>query len=351
MTISRYRTVSFLLCIAFILSLLPGSGQAHLRAETTGQDLGSSAETPMSEAASETETDEGEPEETEESEPYFYRAHPEDAAEPDPELQELFDEFFKSRNYAMDNVSYCFEDLYGNPLIEHNPDLPQIAASTVKIYTALWIAEAVDIGDVSFDDEITYYYNLHFEGGTGSLQTWITDGDRVSIGELLTLMIEESDNIAFHMLDRHFATTYGGQIATFHFADRLELALEYSNNVLTPHDLIYAYRIIYEYREAEPFVLLIDILKTSVGPTVFPNQDASHKPGNYGAAAGDAGILWLNDEPVFYAVLLEGSGDHEQTLSDLGDLFLETAVPEVEMEDEEAVEEYETVSTIFVPAK
>lgn len=338
-----HRLMSILLSTVFALSIWLSMAQINLLAEEDEGVLDSYAETIA-------------------SEPYLEKGRPEDALDPDPELQERIDEFFQSRDYLEDNISYSFEDLYGNPLAEHNSELPQVAASTVKIYTALWIARAVDLGDINWDDPVTYYADLDFEGGTGSLQTWITSGESLTIEELLTLMIEESDNIAFHMLDRHFATTYGGQIATFYFSERFELALDYSNNILSPEDLIFAYRLIYKHREKDSFAKLIDILKTSEGPTVFPDEDISHKPGDYGSASADAGILWRDQGPIFYAVLLHDSGDHTETLEELGDLVLETVekkeaeelerLKELEgLEGADESEEQETVSTIFVPAK
>lgn len=166
-------------------------------------------------------------------------------------------------------------------------------------------------------------------------------------------MLEQSDNIAYHMLDYHFATTYGGDIATFYFSERFDLALDYANNILTPHDLIYAYRLIYKHQAEPSFRFLIDILRHTEGPAVFPQQDVSHKPGDFDCASADAGILWLEEEPIFYAVLLEGGGNHKRIMKELGDLFLEymAEIKQIDESKTEAEAERATVNTIFAPVK
>ena len=75
------------------------------------------------------------------------------------------------------------------------------AASVIKVPEAIYLLNRVDAGQLALDDRI----DLHpedFLGGTGSLYGTAHPGDRYSYQQLLSLLIQQSDNTAWMALRR-----------------------------------------------------------------------------------------------------------------------------------------------------
>jgi len=75
------------------------------------------------------------------------------------------------------------------------------AASVIKVPEALYLLRQVDAGQVKLDDQVTLE-DGDFMGGTGSLYGTAKPGDQYSYGQLLTLLIQQSDNTAWLALRR-----------------------------------------------------------------------------------------------------------------------------------------------------
>lgn len=84
-----------------------------------------------------------------------------------------------------------------------NPDREFPAASVAKIPIAMTVLNQVSEGQISLDDQVRYQSATDYEGGAGSLQYEITEGEPVSVRRLLDRMIVVSDNIARNMLERY----------------------------------------------------------------------------------------------------------------------------------------------------
>src|SRR5437588_12948127 len=75
------------------------------------------------------------------------------------------------------------------------------AASDIKIPVALYVFHQVEANAVKWDDKVTLEAE-DFMGGTGLLQGSASAGDQFSYWDLLTLLIEQSDNTAWRTLQR-----------------------------------------------------------------------------------------------------------------------------------------------------
>lgn len=76
-----------------------------------------------------------------------------------------------------------------------------VAASVIKVPTALHLLRQVDAGRVQLGDEVTLEPD-DFMGGTGSLYSTARPGDSRTYQDLLALTIQQSDNTAWKALDR-----------------------------------------------------------------------------------------------------------------------------------------------------
>lgn len=105
-------------------------------------------------------------------------------------------------NQLAEQVGVVVMDLATGRTAEINPDRVFPAASVVKVPIAMTILHYVTTGDVSLDDQITYHAATDYEGGAGSIQYMVKEGDTFDVRFLLDRMIRVSDNIARNMLER-----------------------------------------------------------------------------------------------------------------------------------------------------
>lgn len=75
------------------------------------------------------------------------------------------------------------------------------AASVIKLPVALYLLHQVDAAQLQVEDQVELR-DEDFMGGTGTLISTAHAGDKHSYGELLALMIQQSDNTAWKALDR-----------------------------------------------------------------------------------------------------------------------------------------------------
>ena len=88
-----------------------------------------------------------------------------------------------------------FQDLQTNQNFSIHGDDSFPAASTFKVPLTLYLY----FNNIPLDQLVTYQNDL-YEEGTGSLQSYIQEGDQFSLGTLASLAIRESDNIAANMI-------------------------------------------------------------------------------------------------------------------------------------------------------
>ncbi|MGE5672803.1 MAG: serine hydrolase [Mycobacterium leprae] len=113
-------------------------------------------------------------------------------------------------------------DLVSGRGVGINQDQPFPAASTFKLPMAMYILDQVEQGKASLDEKLAYTAD-DYEEGTGTLQDTVSEGDTFTVKQLITLAIEESDNIATNMLLRRYGRTnvfafeqkMGGKVTMF----------------------------------------------------------------------------------------------------------------------------------------
>jgi beta-lactamase class A len=76
-----------------------------------------------------------------------------------------------------------------------------VAASVIKVPEALYLLRQVDQGLTRLEDTVDLR-DEDFMGGTGTLYGSAHAGDTLSYGDLLGLLIQQSDNTAWRLLDR-----------------------------------------------------------------------------------------------------------------------------------------------------
>ena len=103
-------------------------------------------------------------------------------------------------------VSIVLRDLETNKTWTHNPDDLFPSASLIKVPIMITAFQKIHDGELSLNDRLALR-RRHRVGGSGSLK-WRPDGTKVTVKDLLTLMINESDNTATSMVIESLGLNY-----------------------------------------------------------------------------------------------------------------------------------------------
>ena len=121
----------------------------------------------------------------------------------------------------------------GEVLVEHNIDEPLPPASLTKLMTSYILAEEVDAGRLSLNDEVTVSRNAWSQNPTfrGSSLMWIEPGKRVTVGELEKGIVISSGNDATVAIAEHVAGSEEAFVALMNnYAEQLGLTATHFEN-------------------------------------------------------------------------------------------------------------------------
>jgi len=127
----------------------------------------------------------------------------------------------------------------GEVLVEHNIDTRLPPASLTKLMTSYILAEEVDAGRLSLDDEVTVSRNAWSQNPKfrGSSLMWIEPGKTVTVGELEQGIVISSGNDATVAIAEHIAGSEEAFVALMNsYAEELGLtATHFENTHGLPH--------------------------------------------------------------------------------------------------------------------
>lgn len=121
----------------------------------------------------------------------------------------------------------------GDVLVEHNIDVQLPPASLTKLMTSYILAEEVDAGRLSLDDEVTVSRNAWSQNPTfrGSSLMWIEPGKSVTVGELEKGIVISSGNDATVAIAEHIAGSEESFVALMNnYAEQLGLTATHFEN-------------------------------------------------------------------------------------------------------------------------
>ena len=223
------------------------------------------------------------------------------------ELEKLLD------SYAP-NVSLLVYALDGSSGLIYNGKYEYPSQCTVKISWGYYVCKRIDEGKYSANDIFTYKSSDYYKG-SGSIQ-YMPYGTKLTLEEVLTYMINVSDNTAYNMIIKYvdkadfdaFIDERGYQ------SYKLSKGKLWSyNSIVTDYASIWAE--IYEYlqTDTEGARILRKACTNSpynYGTYTLVDEDYSHKSGYYWGTYGaynDAGIVWA-DQPYVYAIFTRSDG-------------------------------------------
>jgi len=196
--------------------------------------------------------------------------------------------------------------------IEMNLDQPFLAASLTKLPVLLTLYRAAARGEVDLDSEITMLTSDVQAYGTGVLYRRPV-GTTMTLRECAELMIQESDNTAWVMLNRYLRRS---NVETELYAMGARSTEHWIPNTTTPHDVLLMLE-----KVADPSYTSPELSAEMLGfmtntpfedrlPRPLPEETrVAHKIGSCADTFSDAGLVFpegsRNVEDAYYIVVIE----------------------------------------------
>lgn len=235
--------------------------------------------------------------------------HAEDGFKISDELNQKMMDYI--RNYPH-NCSFYMVNLEDYATFGYNSDTYIATASTIKCPFAYYCYKEVESGEHSFDEEILYQSG-YYSSGTGVLKGGGA-GTYYSIEDLLYYMINDSDNVAYLMLQDYFGYEgYNDMISNWGFETYLDGGTKWGK--ISSHALGYVWTEIYNQKDTSKEIgMLYDtLLNAKYNFFNWPFQNAgydykiAHKSGWADPGYHDTGIV-LSEHPYVIVVMTDSEG-------------------------------------------
>jgi len=234
------------------------------------------------------------------------------APEPAPEFVTLNLRVELEQVAARNPASYgvVVSDPSSGKTVTMNPDQPFLAASLAKLPVLLTLYRAAARGEVVLDGEITMLASDVQAYGTGVLYRRPV-GTTMTLRECAELMIKESDNTAWVMLNR-FLGRRNIQAELYRIGAR---STEYwIPNTTTPNDVLVMLEKVADpsYTSPELSAEMLDIMTGTSFEDRLPQPlpegaRVAHKIGSYGDTFSDAGLVFPEgSQDAYYIVVIVG---------------------------------------------
>lgn len=207
-------------------------------------------------------------------------------------------------------------DLSTGMHVGYNADLAMPAASTIKVPVMVEVFRQLEEGKFDLNREITLYASDK-DYGSGDLCD-APAGSQYTVDDLLSRMIDVSDNTATNMLIR----LVGRQSINLEMADLGLQHTHLSQDVRTsswavrsalrssPHDMVALFAMMAKRTLVDEWASgeMINILENDQINTLLPeplpdDTPIAHKTGSFDDTLNDAGIVYEDDAPYVIAVM------------------------------------------------
>jgi beta-lactamase class A len=177
------------------------------------------------------------------------------------------------------------------------------AASVIKVPEAIYLLRQVDGGQVKLDDKVTLEAG-DFMSGTGSLYGTANPGDQYSYRQLLTVLIQQSDNTAWLALRRVLGDgSIDSYAASIGAGD-----CDQVSDLCSPRSVGHMMAQLARGRliSSASTQMLLGLLETTIFNDrinwYLPNVTIAHKVGMDTSVRNDCGVVFLSNDPFAICV-------------------------------------------------
>ena len=234
------------------------------------------------------------------------------APEPDPEFvaRDLREELGQVAALYPASYGVVVFDPSSGETISMNPDRSFIAGSLTKLPVLLTLYRAAARGEVYLDSEITMLSSDVQAYGTGVLYRRPV-GTTMTLRECAELMIKESDNTAWVMLNRYLGRS---NIEAELYRIGARSTAYWVPNTTTANDVLVMLEMISDpsYTSPELSAEMLDLMTDTSFEDRLPEPlpegaRVAHKIGSYGDTFSDAGLVFPEgSKDAYYIVVIAG---------------------------------------------
>ena len=244
------------------------------------------------------------------------------------ELEIILQELADAQNGLVGISYFCLTS--GHQIVV-NGDALFNSASTIKLPTHMMVAEAVEMGHLSWFQPLTYDAS-YWLGGSGILQKRVYPGMQLTLYEAMRYSIAYSDNIAHRMLTRAllpgFVHGKGGldndemQLTTAIFNRYLPNQAPSGKMLLSPNQLTTIFQALYDGREQiVGYEIIFDYMMNTSWQdrfkTTLTSGYVAHTPGWNHPYSHDSGIFFTSHPYILVVMTDEVDASF---ISKIGDL-------------------------------
>ncbi len=212
-----------------------------------------------------------------------------------------------------------------------NADQRFLAASLTKLPVLLTLYRAAARGEVNLEDEISMLPSDVQAYGTGVLYTYRV-GYTMTLRECAELLIKESDNTAWKMLDRYLGRR---NIEAELYEIGARSTAYWAPNTTTPNDVLLMLEAIADpsYTTPDLSAEMLDVMTDTSFEDRLPQPlpeatRVAHKIGSYGDTFSDAGLVFpqgsRSTEDAYFIVVIAGDTTEWTARSAIQEMSLTT---------------------------
>jgi beta-lactamase class A len=228
-------------------------------------------------------------------------------------------------------------DLTTGEEIHYHADTIFPQASSIKIPIMLQMFKAAKAGDLDLDEVVNLTPN-DFVGGSGVLQNRLKQGAiKVPIRQIVTAMIEESDNSATNWCIRKV-----GMASVNRTLDELSFvqtrlrrimldqpaASRDEENVSTPREMARLVAMLYQHKLADTastmdMLAMMKLVKADFREAIPAEVEVAAKPGELNGVRCETGVVFLKGRPFALSVMTTYLGKEESQVGAVARILFE----------------------------
>ena len=247
---------------------------------------------------------------------------------------EIDDDFNEFVSVYKNNVAIYFKDINNDYVLEYNSNKIFYSASTSKVFMVIYLLEQYRNNNLDLETKLVYKPSDAMQGSIGMKKHKYYD--EVQISELISHMLEYSDNTAYFMLIKYVGL------------DTLKEYFKEYNLVMESYDPFirnYSASLANKSLERLYNLLLVDDIYSKLIKDAMNNRNMNylrfddkviyHKYGYYDVSYHDIGMYLDTDYPYFISVLtLYGNGNYSEVVNNISKKVYEIYAKNLKLKEE-----------------
>lgn len=229
-------------------------------------------------------------------------------------IDEMKQSILEYLNYDTQNIGIYYKNLVTGEVLSINAEQEFRSASVKKLMTANYCYYLVSQNKLGLNDEVIYTQDC-YEGGTGIIQKKLNTQQVYTIEYLLKVLITHSDNIAYHMLNKHV----GGVHSMIEY-NRTHAGYQSTHSSTNYMSALDGAKVLMDINNSGHTKCMNDLKNTVFHDRLdkYISVPVAHKIGTYGKNIHDVGIVYASSP---YVISIFTYGKSSGIIADLSKII------------------------------